>query len=167
MLADMHMPTLSTHLHHFAKVNALHQVVDVLVVVVVREYQQRTLDVPRLGQTDDQMPQVGDARVHLHHNDHRVVLQRPELVLVQHHLQLVVVPDGALHLAAVGRVVRLDETVLVGAVRDDWACVRECAMPFSACARNGQLTAEYIPLTMVSLRVRAFKYLCRNTGTIE
>lgn len=53
------------YLHDLAEVDALHQIVDVLVVEIVREHKQRALDVARLRQTDDQVSQVRDARMYL------------------------------------------------------------------------------------------------------
>lgn len=41
------------YLHNLAEVYALHQIVDVVVEVVMREDQQRARDVPRLGQAYD------------------------------------------------------------------------------------------------------------------
>jgi len=71
----------------------------------VREHQQHLGNVPSLRQTHDQMAQIGNPRVHLDHNYHRVVLQRPKDVLVEHHLHVVVPHDLALDLRNVRRMV--------------------------------------------------------------
>jgi hypothetical protein len=43
----------------------LHQLVDLLVIVVMAEHQQHCVNVARLCQAHDQVPQVDDARVYL------------------------------------------------------------------------------------------------------
>lgn len=42
-------------LQHLAKVNLLHQIVDVIIIVVVREYQQSLGNVACLREADNQM----------------------------------------------------------------------------------------------------------------
>lgn len=41
------------YLQHFAEINALHQIIDILVVEIMGEYQQSALDVAGLRQADD------------------------------------------------------------------------------------------------------------------
>lgn len=77
------------YLQHFAEVDALHQLVDLLIKEVVREHQQHLGYVSDLCQADNQVSQVDDACVHLHDNDDRVVLYRPVDVLVVNLLQFV------------------------------------------------------------------------------
>lgn len=52
-------------LQHLAKVDLLHQIIDVIVVVVVREYQQSLGNIASLRETDNQMTQIVDSRMHL------------------------------------------------------------------------------------------------------
>lgn len=52
-------------LHDLGKVHTLHQVVDLLVVVVVAEDDEGVLDVPGLGQANYQVPQVDQPSVDL------------------------------------------------------------------------------------------------------
>ena len=52
-------------LHHLAEVHTLHKLVDFLVVVVMTEHQQNCVNVPRLCQAHDEVPQVDDACVYL------------------------------------------------------------------------------------------------------
>lgn len=54
------------YLHGFAKVDHPYELVDLFVVMVVAEYQQRVLDAPRPSQAHYGMPEVHDTRVHLH-----------------------------------------------------------------------------------------------------
>lgn len=53
------------YLQHLAEVDLLHQIVDVIIVKIVREHQQRLGNVACLRQADNQMAQIIDARVHL------------------------------------------------------------------------------------------------------
>lgn len=78
-------------LHHPAEVNALHQLVDLLVIVVVAEHQQNCVDVSRLRQAHYQVPQVDDASVYLWHSWN--------LASVSGHLHsLMTKPEGKRHL---------------------------------------------------------------------
>ena len=52
-------------LHHLAEVHTLHKFVDFLVVEVMTEHQQNCVDVPRLRQAHNEVPQVDDACVYL------------------------------------------------------------------------------------------------------
>ena len=70
------------NLYDFAKVDALHQLVDFFVVKVVREDQQRFRNITRLWHTWDQLSQVYYSFVNLHHDDDRVVLQRLKLFFI-------------------------------------------------------------------------------------
>jgi len=56
------------YLHGLAEVDHLDEFVDLLVVVIVTEYEQRVLDAPSTGQAHDGVPEVHDSRVDLEHN---------------------------------------------------------------------------------------------------
>ena len=92
-------------LHNFAEIDALHQLVDFFVIKIVREDQQGLGNVARLRKTNDQMPQVCDSLVHLHHDDDRIILQRPEDFFVYYCLVFVVSVDGALDITDVHRLI--------------------------------------------------------------
>jgi hypothetical protein len=69
----------------------LHQLVDLLVIVVVAEHQQNCVDVSRLRQAHYQVPQVDDASVYLWHSWN--------LASVSGHLHsLMTKPEGKRHL---------------------------------------------------------------------
>ena len=92
-------------LHNFAKVDALHQLVDFFVVKVVREDQQGLGNVARLRKTDDQMPQVCDSLMNLHHDNDRIILQRPKDFFIYYCLVFVVPVDGALNITDIYRLI--------------------------------------------------------------
>ena len=52
-------------LHHLAEVHTLHKFVDFFIVVVMTEHQQNRVNVPRLRQAHDEVPQIDDACVYL------------------------------------------------------------------------------------------------------
>ena len=74
------------YLHNPAKVNTLHEIVDVWMPNVVTEDQKGLLDPFRLGQRYDQMSEVGESSVHLNHYYGSVVGQRAERLFVVYSL---------------------------------------------------------------------------------
>lgn len=73
-------------LHDPAKVDALHEVVDVRVPDIVAEDEESLLDVLRLRQRYDQVSEISEPRVHLDDYDRSVAGQRPERLFVVHFL---------------------------------------------------------------------------------
>lgn len=73
------------YLHHLAEVDALHQFVDLFIVVVVAEHEQNCFDVPRLCQAYNQVAQVDDACMHLQQhmtrlNDTCLAVSAPDML---------------------------------------------------------------------------------------
>jgi len=73
-------------LHDPAKVDALHEIVDIWVPNVVTKYKKGLLDVLSLRQWDDKVPQISEPRMHLDDYNWSVAGQRPERLLVVHFL---------------------------------------------------------------------------------
>lgn len=73
-------------LHDPAKVDALHEIVDVRMPNVVAKYEKGLLDVLSLRQRDDKVPQISEPCVHLNDYNWSVAGQWPKRLLVVHFL---------------------------------------------------------------------------------
>lgn len=70
------------NLHDPAKVDTLHEVIDIRVPNVVAKYEKGLLDVLSLRQWDDKVSQISEPCVHLDDYNWSVAGQRPERLLV-------------------------------------------------------------------------------------
>lgn len=114
------------YLEHPAKVDVLHEKVDVRAPDVVAEDEQGLLDAARLGQRDDEVAQVGQPVVHLDDDDGRVGGQGPEGLLVQDPLLGVDALDLPADLGDLRRAQELLQLVRAAA-RAVGACARPAA----------------------------------------
>lgn len=73
-------------LHDPAKVDALHEVVDIRMPNIVAKYEQGLFDVLSLRQRDDKVPQISEPRMHLDDYNWSVAGQRPERLFIVYSL---------------------------------------------------------------------------------
>lgn len=89
------------NLHDPTKIDRLDELIDLLIVEVMREHQQCLGNILGLSQRNNQVAQIRDSLVYLNNNYHRVIHERPKHLLVDDGLIVVVAFNRALCLADV------------------------------------------------------------------
>lgn len=73
-------------LHDPAKIDALHEIIDIRMPDIVAEYEKSLFNVFSLRKRDDKVPQISEPRMHLDDYNRCVAGQRSERLLIVHFL---------------------------------------------------------------------------------